>query len=206
MSDRPASPKMRRWWTDAAPLALADFGICSAKRSRRRVQRASPPETSLPSVHRNLSGNPLDGGKHELAGFRLVPRLSLAGAIATTFRFYFSCLRQLSPIADQHVPYWQPRAAIHFGPTSVGTHLSRLAAALSAHAKPAANALRSSAGPIPTRGATRPHYCRAKSLINCGVAVSKPTTSNMPASCGSAMLKPFDTIPTTISLAGMPVF
>ena len=43
------------------------------------------------------------------------------------------------------------------------------------------------------------------SAIACGVAVSKPTTSSMPASLGSAMLNPFDAIPTTISLAAMPM-
>ena len=44
----------------------------------------------------------------------------------------------------------------------------------------------------------------AKSAISCGVAVSKPTTSSMPASSGSAMEKPLDTMPTTISRAGCP--
>ena len=37
------------------------------------------------------------------------------------------------------------------------------------------------------------------------VAVSKPTTSIMPPSFGSAMEKPLDTIPTTISLAPIPI-
>jgi len=37
-----------------------------------------------------------------------------------------------------------------------------------------------------------------------GVAGSKPTTSSIPASSGSAMLNPFDVIPTTTSLAGIP--
>jgi hypothetical protein len=45
---------------------------------------------------------------------------------------------------------------------------------------------------------------RAKSARIAGVPVSKPTTSIMPASSGSAMLNPFDTMPTTTSLAGMP--
>ena len=44
-----------------------------------------------------------------------------------------------------------------------------------------------------------------KSDISCGTAVSKPTTSSMPASSGSAMLKPLLVIPTTIILAGMPI-
>jgi hypothetical protein len=44
----------------------------------------------------------------------------------------------------------------------------------------------------------------AKSDISCGAAVSKPTTSSMPASSGSAMVKPLLVIPTTIILAGMP--
>ena len=43
------------------------------------------------------------------------------------------------------------------------------------------------------------------SPITDGVAVSNPTTSSIPASFGSAMVKPFDTIPTMISFAGMPV-
>ena len=45
----------------------------------------------------------------------------------------------------------------------------------------------------------------AKSAMICGTAVSNPTTSNIPPSFGSAMLKPFETMPTTISLAGIPV-
>ncbi len=48
-------------------------------------------------------------------------------------------------------------------------------------------------------------YARMKSAMTDGAAVSKPTTSIMPASSGSAMLKPFDTMPTTASLAAMPV-
>ena len=46
---------------------------------------------------------------------------------------------------------------------------------------------------------------RAKSAITAGAAVSKPTTSSMPASPGSAMENPLETIPTTMSLAGMPI-
>lgn len=53
------------------------------------------------------------------------------------------------------------------------------------------------------------HYCgdrgRPKSLITVGVAVSNPTTSSIPASFGSAIVKPFDTIPTTTSFAGIPI-
>ena len=45
---------------------------------------------------------------------------------------------------------------------------------------------------------------RAKSEISCGVAVSKPTTSSIPGSAGSAIEKPFETIPTTTSRASMP--
>lgn len=48
------------------------------------------------------------------------------------------------------------------------------------------------------------HYARAKSAMTGGVAGSKPTTSSIPASSGSAMLNPFDVIPTTTSLAGIP--
>jgi hypothetical protein len=47
-------------------------------------------------------------------------------------------------------------------------------------------------------------YARAKSAMTGGVAGSKPTTSSIPASSGSAMLNPFDVIPTTTSLAGIP--
>jgi hypothetical protein len=44
----------------------------------------------------------------------------------------------------------------------------------------------------------------AKSEMSCGVAVSKPTTSSIPGSFGSAIEKPFETIPTTTSRASMP--
>ena len=45
---------------------------------------------------------------------------------------------------------------------------------------------------------------RANSEISCGVAVSKPTTSSMPGSFGSAIEKPFETMPTTTRRASMP--
>lgn len=45
-----------------------------------------------------------------------------------------------------------------------------------------------------------------KSVITAGVAVSKPTTSSIPASFGSAIEKPSEVIATTIILAGMPIF
>ena len=45
---------------------------------------------------------------------------------------------------------------------------------------------------------------RAKSEMSCGVAVSKPTTSSIPGSAGSAIEKPFDSRPTTTSRASMP--
>ena len=45
---------------------------------------------------------------------------------------------------------------------------------------------------------------RAKSEMSCGVAVSKPTTSSIPGSAGSAIEKPFETKPTTTSRASMP--
>ena len=45
---------------------------------------------------------------------------------------------------------------------------------------------------------------RAKSEMSCGVAVSKPTTSSIPGSFGSAIEKPFATMPTTTSRASMP--
>ena len=44
----------------------------------------------------------------------------------------------------------------------------------------------------------------AKSEMSCGVAVSKPTTSSIPGSAGSAIEKPFETIPATTSRAAMP--
>ena len=44
----------------------------------------------------------------------------------------------------------------------------------------------------------------AKSEMSCGVAVSKPTTSSIPRSDGSAIEKPFETMPTTTSRASMP--
>src|SRR5436190_11400674 len=56
------------------------------------------------------------------------------------------------------------------------------------------------------RPAARPSQSapRAKSETSCGVAVSKPTTSSMPGSFGSAMEKPFETMPTTTRRASMP--
>jgi len=45
-----------------------------------------------------------------------------------------------------------------------------------------------------------------KSAITVGAAASMPTTSIIPASSGSAMENSFDTMPTTTSLAAMPVF
>jgi hypothetical protein len=53
-------------------------------------------------------------------------------------------------------------------------------------------------------GALSQRAPRAKSEISCGVAVSKPTTSSIPGSAGSAIEKPFETIPTTTSRASMP--
>ncbi len=38
-----------------------------------------------------------------------------------------------------------------------------------------------------------------------GAAVSKPTMPSIPASLGSAIVKPFDTMPITMSLASMPM-
>src|SRR6058998_1805510 len=55
------------------------------------------------------------------------------------------------------------------------------------------------------RGALRCQRApRAKSEMSCGVAVSKPTTSSIPWSDGSAIEKPFETMPTTTSRASMP--
>ena len=47
---------------------------------------------------------------------------------------------------------------------------------------------------------------RTKSAMTDGTALSKPTTSSAPASSGSAIVKPLEVIPTTISLAWMPIF
>ena len=40
--------------------------------------------------------------------------------------------------------------------------------------------------------------------MTAGAEASKPTTSSMPASEGSAIVNPVAVMPTTISLAGMP--
>ena len=45
---------------------------------------------------------------------------------------------------------------------------------------------------------TRP---AAKLAITCGAEASKPTTSSIPGSAGSAMEKPFEAMPTTMSFA-----
>ena len=44
-----------------------------------------------------------------------------------------------------------------------------------------------------------------KPAMSWGTAESNPTTSMAPASSGSAMLNPLETMPTTTSLAGMPI-
>jgi hypothetical protein len=49
-------------------------------------------------------------------------------------------------------------------------------------------------------------YVLAKSAMTAGAAESKPTTSIVPPSFGSASVNPFEDIPTTISLAGIPIF
>jgi hypothetical protein len=58
----------------------------------------------------------------------------------------------------------------------------------------------------PVKGFDQPKPLRAKSAITAGADVSKPTTSSMPASFGLAMVNLLATIPTTVSLAGMPIF
>ena len=45
-----------------------------------------------------------------------------------------------------------------------------------------------------------------KEEMTCGVAVSNPTTSNIPESFGSAIVKSLATMPTTTSLASIPMF
>ena len=61
---------------------------------------------------------------------------------------------------------------------------------------------------LPLRGALAAHPSqrapRAKSEMSCGVTVSKPTTSSIPGSCGAAIVKPFETMPTTTSRASIP--
>ena len=44
-----------------------------------------------------------------------------------------------------------------------------------------------------------------KSFINLGVAVSNPAKLSVFISLGSAMVRQFDVIPTTMSLASIPV-
>ena len=44
-----------------------------------------------------------------------------------------------------------------------------------------------------------------KSLINLGVAVSNPARLSVLRSLGSAIVRQFDVIPTTISLASIPM-
>jgi hypothetical protein len=51
-----------------------------------------------------------------------------------------------------------------------------------------------------------PDQFRMKSAISAGASASKPTTSSIPASFGSAMVNPVDVIPITISFAWMPVW
>ena len=45
----------------------------------------------------------------------------------------------------------------------------------------------------------------AKSAMTCGAEASKPTTSSIPASSGSAMVNSLEVMATTAILAGMPV-
>ncbi len=79
-----------------------------------------------------------------------------------------------------------------------GDHLRRAAgrAAASVHGPDQVQAVHGSL--LPLRGALAAHPSqrapRAKSAMSCGVAVSKPTTSSMPGSFGSAMVKPFETV------------
>src|SRR5262245_6577532 len=54
------------------------------------------------------------------------------------------------------------------------------------------------------RALARQRAPRAKSEMSCGVAVSKPTTSSIPWSVGSAIEKPFETMPTTTGRASIP--
>ena len=44
-----------------------------------------------------------------------------------------------------------------------------------------------------------------KSLINLGVAVSNPARFSVFRSLGSAIVRQFDVIPTTMSLASIPI-
>src|SRR6185503_14260072 len=48
-------------------------------------------------------------------------------------------------------------------------------------------------------------YHPTNSAMICGTVVSNPVTSIIPASFGSAMLNPLLTMPTTISLAPIPI-
>jgi len=53
--------------------------------------------------------------------------------------------------------------------------------------------------------ATQFDYTLEKSAMMLGAAVSKPTTSSIPASFGSAIVNSDDTMPTTTSFAPMPI-
>jgi len=57
----------------------------------------------------------------------------------------------------------------------------------------------------PVRHAACHETPRVKSAITWGAAPSNPTTSSMPGSVGSAIEKPVDVMPTTISRAGRPI-
>jgi hypothetical protein len=103
------------------------------------------------------------------------------------------------------------------GPTSGAVAFARLAGLAPAHirltsGRSAAELQPRVRAPAPSlhsealgAAALRSRYARTTSAITCGVAVSKPTTSSMPASSGSAMVKPVEVMPTTINFAGMPV-
>jgi hypothetical protein len=100
-----------------------------------------------------------------------------------------SLLARLAGLAPAHIRLTSGRSAAELQPRGrpprrVFIHLEALGAA--------ANVVHTS-------------QARITSAITCGVAVSKPTTSSMPASSGSAMVKPVEVMPTTINFAGMPV-
>ena len=68
---------------------------------------------------------------------------------------------------------------------------------------PAPPAPAASALPCPCWGLNNPPDM--KSLINLGVAVSNPARLSVLRSLGSAIVRQFDVIPTTMSLASIPM-
>src|SRR5262249_31053575 len=119
--------------------------------------------------------------------------------------------RESNPHGPQGPPASEPGAYAVISPHPVGKcHRPRVQAAAHFRSPLRCAHLRRHAASVARRAVTDsaaepPHRVpRAKSAISCGVAVSKPTTSSMPGSAGSAIEKPFETIPTTTNRASIP--